>query len=401
MKMDTSVNPTSENMLFAESVFNNPLKKNVGINNMGSVSPTAKYIPTRSMEVDPFTDSMDDIRGEVMDEEILEIECVDEGVYGDSRNTLSYANFLKSHTCYDMIPSSSKLIVFDSKLKVKKAFFALVHNDNLRSAPIWDSKKQEFVGMLTVTDFIRILIRYYKSPLEKMWEVEEHQIETFRDLTKAQLVPYLIQISPTESIFKAVQILVKYKIHRLPVIDNANGNALHVITHKKILKYIFEHVDDLAVPDFMGYTLEQLGIGTFKQIAMVHPWTTVIDALRMFNDTGVSALPVVDEYNKCVDIYSKHDVINLAAERTYNNLDVSVEDALQHRQDHFEGVVKCYLNETLFVIIDRISTAKIHRLVCVDQDDVVLGIVSLSDILKYLVIEPPRLDGEKIINACS
>merc|ERR1719427_2397162 len=100
--------------------------------------------------------------------------------------------------------------------------------------------------MLTVTDFIRILIRYYKSPLEKMWELEEHQIETFRDLTKKQLKPYLIRSSPTQSIYSAVQILVKHKIHRLPVIDPANGNALHVITHKKILKYIFEHIDDLA-----------------------------------------------------------------------------------------------------------------------------------------------------------
>ena len=63
-------------------------------------------------------------------------------MYGDERNTYSYANFLKSHTCYDMIPVSSKIIVFDSKLKVKKAFFALVHNDNLRSAPVWDSAKQ-------------------------------------------------------------------------------------------------------------------------------------------------------------------------------------------------------------------------------------------------------------------
>ena len=102
---------------------------------------------------------------------------------------------------------------------------------------------------------------------------------------------------------------------------------------------------------------------------------------------------MVDKSNKCVGIYSKHDVINLAAERTYNNLDVTVEEALAHRQEHFEGVVNCYLSETLFVVIDRISNAKVHRLVVVDEDDVLVGIVSLSDILKYLVIEPPRLEG--------
>lgn len=47
---------------------------------------------------------------------------------------------------------------------MKKAFFALVTN-GVRAAPLWDSKKQSFVGMLTITDFINILHRYYKSPM--------------------------------------------------------------------------------------------------------------------------------------------------------------------------------------------------------------------------------------------
>ena len=75
--------------------------------------------------------------------------------------------------------------------QVKKAFFALVAN-GVRAAPLWDSKLQVFVGelpvclpacppavclsiiiwcvcvsigMLTITDFINILQRYYTSPL--------------------------------------------------------------------------------------------------------------------------------------------------------------------------------------------------------------------------------------------
>ena len=47
---------------------------------------------------------------------------------------------------------------------MKKAFFALVAN-GLRAAPLWDSSKQTFVGMLTITDFINILRHHYKSPL--------------------------------------------------------------------------------------------------------------------------------------------------------------------------------------------------------------------------------------------
>lgn len=84
-------------------------------------------------------------------------------------------NFMKSHCCYDAIPVSCKLVIFDTQLqvrevhksrlfgfrvfffackvssicvmlpKVKKAFFALVAN-GLRAALLWDSKVEKFVG---------------------------------------------------------------------------------------------------------------------------------------------------------------------------------------------------------------------------------------------------------------
>ena len=37
-----------------------------------------------------------------------------------------------------------------------------------------------FVGMLTITDFIRILQMNYKSPTLEMEELEEHRLSTWR-----------------------------------------------------------------------------------------------------------------------------------------------------------------------------------------------------------------------------
>lgn len=79
---------------------------------------------------------------------------------------------------------------------------------------------------------------------------------------------------------------------------------------------------------------------------------------------------------------------NLAAEKTYNDLDVSLRKANEHRNAWFEGVQKCILDETLYVIMERIVRAEVHRLVIVDELDKVIGIISLSDILYYLVLRP-------------
>lgn len=52
-------------------------------------------------------------------------------------------------------------------------------------------------------------------------------------------------------------------------------------------------------------------------------------------------------------------VQNLAAEKTYNNLDISVTQALMHRSQYFEGVMKCNRLETLETIVDRIVKAEV------------------------------------------
>ncbi|XP_061777741.1 5'-AMP-activated protein kinase subunit gamma-2-like isoform X2 [Nerophis ophidion] len=309
-----------------------------------------------------------------------------DGVCADSERDI-YMRFMKCHKCYDIIPTSSKLVVFDTTLQVKKAFFALVAN-GVRAAPLWETKKQSFVGMLTITDFINILTRYYKSPMVQIYELEEHKIETWRELYLQETFKPLVHISPDASIFEAVSSLIRNKIHRLPVIDPLSGNALYILTHKRILKFLQLFVCEMPMPGFMKKTLEELHVGTYDNIAFIHPDTPIITALSVFTHRGVSALPVVNHHGQVVDIYSKFDVINLAAEKTYNDLDVTVTQALRHRSQYFEGVMKCNKVETLETIVDRIVKAEVHRLVVVDEESRIVGIVSLSDILQALILSP-------------
>jgi 5'-AMP-activated protein kinase, regulatory gamma subunit len=79
---------------------------------------------------------------------------------------------------------------------------------------------------------------------------------------------------------------------------------------------------------------------------------------------------------------------NLAAEKTYNDLDVSLKKANEHRNAWFEGVQKCNLDDSLFTVMEKIVRAEVHRLVVVDENEKVIGIISLSDILLYLVLRP-------------
>jgi 5'-AMP-activated protein kinase regulatory gamma subunit len=303
-----------------------------------------------------------------------------------------YSLFMKAHKCYDLIPTSSKLVVFDTELPVRKAFFALVYN-GVRAAPLWDSQKQEFVGMLTITDFIQILYRYYTkdSVSDGIQKLEEHKISTWRKLfeTDGQLKPF-ITIDPHESLFHAVQVLCNEKIHRLPLLEQSSGNITYILTHKRLIKFLYLYINDLPKPSFMDKTPKELGIGSWGNICTISMDTPLIEALKIFLEKRVSALPLLDSEGRVVDIYAKFDAINLAADKTYNNLDVTVYEALQHRSEWFEGVRKCSESDSLMTVIEIIVKAEVHRLIVTDDEQKVVGIISLSDILKHLVLEPPN-----------
>ena len=62
-------------------------------------------------------------------------------------------------------------------------------------------------------------------------------------------------------------------------------------------------------PQFLQQTIGELKIGTFDCIKTIHTSTPLYEALNIFVATRVSALPVVDDNQKLVNIYSKFDVI--------------------------------------------------------------------------------------------
>jgi hypothetical protein len=77
---------------------------------------------------------------------------------------------LLNYSCYDVCPVSTKVVVFDTKLLVSKAISILTLHGTLDqvmlgflSAPLYNASSKEFEGVLTVTDFIRMILYLEKS----------------------------------------------------------------------------------------------------------------------------------------------------------------------------------------------------------------------------------------------
>ncbi|XP_009858589.2 uncharacterized protein LOC100186700 [Ciona intestinalis] len=243
-------------------------------------------------------------------------------------SNLIYQRFLEEHTCYDIMPTSCKLIVFDTRLQASKAFHALLSNC-VRSAPLWDSTASCYVGMLTVTDFINMIITCHRSPNLQMDFLEEESLEAWRQTLGKQ--SNFMNVQPHHSLLHSLRILTNEHFHGVPVLDSTSGDIFHVVNHKRILRFLHLFMNELPIPDFMHQTLKEAGVGTYKDVCTIYRNQSLLEVLEVISEQKLTAIPVIDENDEVVDVFCKLDIIPLAAQSLYRELNMTLDVALQSR----------------------------------------------------------------------
>jgi 5'-AMP-activated protein kinase regulatory gamma subunit len=300
------------------------------------------------------------------------------------RDKETIRSFLRAHKCYDLIPVSSKIVVIDTALPVKAAFVALIDNE-VKSAPLWDAKLRNYVGMITVTDFRNILRHFHKTQPSKALshELETHAIRTWREIISTELPSSLIYAEPEDSLYEAACLLLKHHIHRLPIIDKTDNTILHIITHRRINNFLVQNLQSRV--ELLQQTLEELDIGTYTSIITATKDTPLIKILDLLAERNISAVPIVDHQEIVQDVYSNSDITYTARNRTYDDLDRPVNDVLARKQKAHQKIHTCLKTDKLWDVLQRFFQTKVHRLICVDEVGRVIGIVSMSDILKAFI----------------
>ncbi|KAI7816592.1 hypothetical protein BC939DRAFT_403590 [Gamsiella multidivaricata] len=308
-------------------------------------------------------------------------------------------SFLKQHSAYDVLPVSYRQIVLDTTLLVKKALSVLMQY-NIVSAPLWDSTKRKFAGMLTATDFINLIQFYYShsSYTAAIREMDQFQISQLRDVEKVIGVPppELFSLHPLQSLYDACQLLVESRAHRLPLVDvdSETGEEMivSVLTQYRILKFIAVNYQDEKT---LRQPLSELKIGIYTDLAVADLSTPVMSVIDMFVKRRISSVPIVDEEGVVLNVFETVDVMTLVKAGVYRDLDLCVAEALLRRPDDFAGVHTCTLNDSLSSIFGTIRKSQVHRLIVVDSGNKLKGIVSLSDIMRYLIGGTPEPKAEK------
>lgn len=311
-----------------------------------------------------------------------------------------YSKLMLTHSCYDLMPSSCKVVVFNTKMKAQKAFEKLA-DCNGQGALLYDCKTAKYIGMLKEKDFVQTCESWtnhddWKKSLEDM---------SIGEWRKKNVTRPFIFVVPDDNLFSAVKVMVDNNFNSIPVIDVESGDILYLMTARMVLKYLLrlvtewhelsssshgphEHPDECILSALGSFTIDKMWFLLKFDSTSAHLTTSTptYKALEKIKELNIRALPVSDAKGKVVQLFTINSAILAISKENYHAFEDKVsslmEDCLQKKAkvvkttDQVQHVVEIMVEENLIA------------LVVVNEAEEMVGIITPRDILQFLVIAP-------------
>lgn len=256
----------------------------------------------------------------------------------------------------------------------------------MQAAPLWDPNKCQFVGLVTVVDFIDAL-RKQNAPGNNPVDLGVASIAETLDLSR----PFPAA-DCTCTLRQACQQLLTTNQTFLPVVFADDMRVLACLTYTNILEHLVTHFREQR--RLFDDSIRDVGIGTYgNEVKFIHPQQTLAEALELMHQHRLAALPVVDPAShKVVGVYARSDITFLTkaadAEDAIRNLSLPVSEILaQARPDVTtpDALRTCSPDHTLQAIFESFAQVRFHRLYVIDADERLIGVVSAKDLVAYFL----------------
>ncbi|CAI9118764.1 OLC1v1020372C1 [Oldenlandia corymbosa var. corymbosa] len=331
------------------------------------------------------------------------------------------SDFLSSHTAYDLLPQSGKIIALDVDLPVKQAFHIL-HEQGIPMAPLWDYCRGRFVGIISALDFILIMkeLGNHGSNLTEE-ELETHTISAWKEAKSymkrqindsARSGPrQLVHAGPDDNMKEVALKILQNRVATVPILhsnssDGAYPQLLHLASLSDILKsicryfrYSLSSLPALQLPVStisMGTWVPKIGDSSRRPLAMLRPNASLSAALNLLVQAEVSSIPIVDDNDSLLDVYSRSDITALAKDKLYAHINLeetTIHQALQLGEEPYspyavsqERCHMCLPSDPVLKIMERLCRPGVRRVIIVEAGSKrVEGIITLSDVFRFLL----------------
>ncbi|KAH8552800.1 hypothetical protein BGW37DRAFT_423513 [Umbelopsis sp. PMI_123] len=301
------------------------------------------------------------------------------------------------------------VITIDGSLPIEEACEILI-DKNISSAPVYDSTPptaspidhpRSYIGMFDYADLISYILIVLRKELPPEDESTIEIKQLVKKATGGEQVPVklasdLSRKNPFCSILPEATLLSVLDefacgTHRVAV-TSPRGDIMGILSQSRVIEYLYRNI--MHFPElhrFASKSLRQLQLGKAPVIS-VESNTTVLDALSLMNKHGVSSLAVIGPTNSLVGNISLTDVKYIIKNQQkllwstcfnfINNIRFS-QGVIDGQDRH--PVFDVRLDTTLLMTMGKLVATKAHRLWVTDEADSVIGLVSLTDLLRAIL----------------
>jgi len=299
-------------------------------------------------------------------------------------------NFLRNTKVQALFPKERiKLVTAYTSDSVSDVLQRLSEHSIL-SMPVYDSRiamYTTFVDMLDITYYI-------------VETIQENQItggefsallktsEKFTKKTCAQIAgtsgrnPYY-PIEEHTPLQTAMELMVDYRVHRLPVVDTA-GHLQTIVSQSHIVDLLLKHMDKFSIG---SQRISKLKLG-LKEVLKVDKRQKAIEAFKLIYQNRVAGVAVVDG-NELVGNISASDIKLIGNGGQYlPRLFLPLEEFLKLIPKHNNSMTYPYRIDpeaTVEQVLARISLTKCHRIYVCTDDNNLIGVISLQDIIEAVL----------------
>ena len=320
-----------------------------------------------------------------------------------SGNNATFKHFLSSHTVREMIDASPPQHVVEVECTATPyEGFEVLLKANILAAPVWDPAKKEYTGFLDVRDLVSSVIFAHE---EQMLQAATPWAETWMDVARRRgagreggggenvgsaSVTYLSRRSPFRPVRLASSLLdaakaLATRVHRVPVIDETTRRCVYIISQSSIINFLIQR--KALFKDEWKQSIASLSLG-LCQVISITTEATAWTAFKLLEVSNVSGVAVVDANGKLVGNTSAKDLKLFMLDRGNLSLDQLIMEylsAIRQRELVNEVHPSCSVTVSASIghVIELMHATKYHRVFVVDKEGRPIGVLSVTDILRF------------------
>ncbi|KAL6054637.1 cell separation during budding [Balamuthia mandrillaris] len=317
--------------------------------------------------------------------------------------TKSSAEQLLSSCLALSIPREKQNVLWVNSSDPASKVLSLMACHRVHGFPVWDDDAKLCIGMVSIHDLVALALEIadYVPAMDNHGRLQEEELQKQRSYWHAQRVKPIVDLSrknevvPLECNATAWDALVVLAqgVPRVPVLSQDLQRIDAIISQSLMVKFLYDNIDKFPQKaKRLVHQIIHLNEPGRPHVISVDEDATTIQAFRLIQNHGITAVAVVNAGGQIVGVISATDIELIGGDDWLNHLlFIPCKDFLTYVQqknamENLPPVIDCTPTKTLEGVMKLMVEHHVHRVFVVFTQrgrlkEELVGIVSMKEVL--------------------